>query len=425
MRKRFDWKNNPEIVKYCIELRNELFSYAEISNKVAERFKCVISEENIRGKLRKERKKGKIIYTQSERNHQSQRQRTPEHLLESELEQWKRRYRKLSAQVENTANYFISLIGDLKFREVPVLVRSSTKMKTQQEFHGMISDWHYGLKVKPDATMGLGSFNQDIARKRLALLAERIIHFKYEDKKNHGLDKLVLFNLGDMGEGFALRPGMAYFLDRTVVEQLIDLVDIKRHFIQTLAPHFTLIEEFCVEGNHGRLTQRTGEMPPTNNFDYMLNRIVQKLMAKQKNYVSYVSESPRMLIKCGNYNFCLSHGEQVRSWMGTPYYGVERDFWKITTMTGVRIDYGLYGHFHIQSNLGDMKLINGNLVGGTEYTISQLSVTSIPSQKIWYFHPEHGINREINVRLDERKILEPDEKGIFTPYTMEKNIEKN
>ena len=124
-----------------------------------------------------------------------------------------------------------------------------------------------------------------------------------------------------------------------------------------------------------------------------------------------------MVIDRGRFKCLLNHGDNVMAWNGIPYYGLDRKFRKGHELYNMVIDYEFVGHFHTASNLADKVFINGCLPGGSELSINKMSLNSRPSQKIFYFHPEHGINRESNLYLADIPKLNPDQNGIYTAYS--------
>jgi hypothetical protein len=141
------------------------------------------------------------------------------------------------------------------------------------------------------------------------------------------------------------------------------------------------------------------------------------MLASQKNISVYISDSPSMVIQEGNFISLLNHGDMAKSWNGIPYYGLDRQFRKLHELYNMVINYEFVGHHHTASNLADRIIMNGCLPGGSELSINKMGVSSPPSQKIFYFHPEHGINRESNLYLADPVKLEPDKNNIFTKYS--------
>ncbi len=170
----------------------------------------------------------------------------------------------------------------------------------------------------------------------------------------------------------------------------------------------------CAIGNHGRPGAK-GENHYLTNFDYLLYRMLQMSLRSQENVKVFVSESPEMLVRNGDFNFHLSHGEKVMSYSGTPYYGLDRKYRKLANLYNMIVNYQLIGHFHSPAQLSEHILINGSLVGGDDLSINRMSQSTVPSQKIFYMHPKHGINRVSDLYLDTMPILTPDLDGIYTP----------
>ena len=168
-------------------------------------------------------------------------------------------------------------------------------------------------------------------------------------------------------------------------------------------------------GNHGRPGQR-GDNSPYTNFDRLFYWGLQKSLENQSNVKVFISESPSMIVQHGEKIFLLNHGDAVRGWMGIPYYGLERMYRRLPDLYNMIIHYELIAHHHEAANLADKMIINGTLVGGSDLSVNKMLKSSVPSQKIFYFHPKHGINRESNLKLAEIPKLVADAQGIFTPY---------
>jgi len=134
------------------------------------------------------------------------------------------------------------------------------------------------------------------------------------------------------------------------------------------------------------------------------------------NIKVYVSESPLMLVQHGQFTFSYSHGDNVKSYMGIPFYGLDRMVKKITSMFNKYIHYFCVGHFHDPASLSDNIFINGTMVGGSNLSINRMNTLSVPSQKMFYFDLEKGVNRETNLYLEDLTELTPDKNNIFTPY---------
>ena len=289
------------------------------------------------------------------------------------------------------------------------------KAKHSQEFHAMKSDDQAGEYIDPTWVQGVSEYNIELFVKRMGIWLNKILLFREQDKASLGLNKLVIEMLGDHVEGELIYKGQQNFIDVNLVEQLMTCLKTYVNVILRLAAEFPVIELFCVPGNHGR-HGRKGETHPKSNFDYLLFRLMKEALARQENVSVFISESPTMLVRNGRFNFALNHNSDVNSYMGIPYYGLNRKAQRLDSLYGMKIHYKLGGHFHVPSNLGDETIVNGTMVGGSDLSINKMQMACLPSQKIFYFDRDHGIHRESNVYLAEPVVLEPDEHGIYTTH---------
>lgn len=324
---------------------------------------------------------------------------------------------RLEAQRNITQVFIDNCLAEITKKQFkPIKVPSRITTKENLDFHAMRSDAQVGQYLDSAHVQGLSHYSADTYQERVTKWTEKVIKFKRQDQTSLGLNKLVIHHLGDQVEGENIFKGQSFYLDLSLTEQLFFSVEVETNSLLRLAQVFPEIEVFCVIGNHGRPGQK-GENHNRTNFDYIFYRCLQTATANQKNIKVYVSESPTMIVQHGSFIFLLNHGDQAKSWNGIPYYGLERMFRKLPDLYNMIIHYELCGHHHQASNLVDRIIMNGCLPGGSEYSINTMGLTSIPSQKIFYFHPSKGINRESNLYLDSAVKLEKDKNGIFTKYT--------
>jgi hypothetical protein len=284
------------------------------------------------------------------------------------------------------------------------------------QLHALRSDAQVGERVNPDEVQGMSEYNFDIYVQRLRRWCNKLLLFKTQDEKNLGLNKLVLTYLGDQVEGESVYKGQAFYIDQILVDQLFKSVEEEAKTILDLAASFNQIEIFAVTGNHGRVGHK-GQHHAKTNWDYVFYKCLKKALEHQKNIKMYISESPAMIVQHGQRCFLYKHGDDIVSWMGLPFYGMDRNYHKIQTLYGMQVHHEVVGHFHQPSNIEDSFIINGTMVGGSNLSINKMSLSSRPSQKIFYYDDIEGINRESNLYLADVKVIEQDEKGIYTAWS--------
>jgi hypothetical protein len=296
----------------------------------------------------------------------------------------------------------------------PAKIPSRENSPDNLEFHALRSDAHVGEYTDPITVQGLAEYNSDIYAERVSRWTEKVIIFKQQDKKSLGLNKFVCNYLGDMVTGESIYPGQAFHLDLNLTDQLFRAVEIESNALLQLAQVFPEIEIMAVVGNHGRV----GKKGDHSEFsvDYIFYRTLQMVLSKQENIKMFVSESPSMLVKHGEYTFLLNHGSNAKSWNGIPYYGIERMFRRMHDLYGIRVNVELMGHVHQSANLSDRVIVNGSLPGGSDLSINRMGLSNTPSQKIFYFDKYKGVNRESNLYLADSVNLTEDAQGIYTAY---------
>lgn len=281
------------------------------------------------------------------------------------------------------------------------------------EFHALRSDAQVGQKTDSRLVQGLASYSSDIYRERVKRWTDKVLLFREQDRRSLGLSRLIVHCLGDQVEGESIYPGQPFYLDLNLTEQLFFSVETEASALLALAKEFSEVDVFTVSGNHGRMGKK-GDHSVQANIDFIFYRSLKAALANQPNIHFYISESPSMLVRHGNFHFLLNHGDSAKSWAGIPFYGLERMYSRLANLYGMKVDVELVGHHHQPCNLSGRLLMNGCLPGGSDLSVNRMSVSSIPSQKIFYFHNEHGMNRETDLHLADPVVLEADERGIYT-----------
>lgn len=306
----------------------------------------------------------------------------------------------------------------LKLKIDPFPIPKVRESASRASMHVLFSDAQIGQFAEDQWLSRNRGYTFENFCKRLEKFGEKIVLFHKIYSRSFQIPKLVVNMLGDIVEGEGIFKNQAYQLDRVVVDQVFDGQAKIAEWLLMLAQVFPQIEVFGVWGNHGRVGKK-GEHPDKCNWDYVLMRNLSALVRNQSNVQIFISESPQMLVQHGSYTFFLNHGDQVKSWNGIPFYGLDRMCYKLPGLTGKIVNYVLVGHFHRHAQIeipGGMLLANGSFPGGCYYSETRLFETSRPSQLMFLFHDEEGIHSESHLVLDSLPDLVPDEHGIMTSY---------
>jgi hypothetical protein len=285
------------------------------------------------------------------------------------------------------------------------------------------SDVQIGSLVVPKETSRLANYNKNKMKKRIDKLIQSVFEV-VEIQRNAGipLRNLKLHVLGDIVQGESVFAGQAFKLDAHLMEQVFVLGDdlVDRLFLP-LTQLFEKIEVFCIAGNHGK-QGKPGDASRLTNWDYVVYWLWKVRMKNIKQIKFYISATPFLLYEMyPEQVHCLIHGNQARGWLGFPYYGVDRMYRRLTSLTGVYIMYLHHGHHH-QPSMQDThigkKIGNGSIEGGSDYSVNDLLTANVP-QQFFFGINEKGMTWEYWLRLEDYPKLRPDKDGILTQLMFE------
>lgn len=212
---------------------------------------------------------------------------------------------------------------------------------------------------------------------------------------------------------------------QTVNKERVSIVPYKGISWCVTVKNHTLFTSYngkpLITGNTGR----PGTHHPRTNFDYFLYRLLQTRFADIKQLEFYIAECPIMLYtlpEAPNWTHLITHGDEVNRYMGTPFYGIQRDHGKYTQMAGMNIHFWHSGHGHSGAKIDipfGQQIVNGSFVGGSELSIFKMKTRNQPKQSLFGFNNTRGITWQRDIQLEPHKKLEKSDQGIFTPVWSE------
>jgi hypothetical protein len=258
------------------------------------------------------------------------------------------------------------------------------------------TDWQLGKKT---VTFGITTLS-----KRMELFAEKVIEITGIQRQDHPVKEAVLMLGGDMVEGLGIYESQIYEIEAHLFEQLFECARIIEKLVRTLAQNFEHVRVVCEFGNHGRIG-KYGVMPKGDNVDRMAYRIVEDRTKDISHVTWQQSDNWYQHFAIGNYRVLLVHGDEVRTYSGTPLFGILRrvSAWAAGVVPTFEDCY--MGHWHnpISATIGNGNrvFITGSPESGNAYAAEHLAAQSRPSQRLHFIDPEKGrVTGEYVVWLD-------------------------
>jgi hypothetical protein len=267
----------------------------------------------------------------------------------------------------------------------PIKPRKDTRTKKAEVALIHATDWQLGKKTV--------SYDVETCKKRIELFAEKILRITEIQRQDHPVREAVLMLGGDMVEGLGIFESQVYEVEAYLFEQLFETVHIIEKLVRTLAANFEKVRVVCEFGNHGRIG-RFGSMPRGDNFDLMAYKIASD-RTKDLRIEWQMGDDFFQHFHIGKYRALLVHGDEIRSFGGTPIFAIIKKFTGWAAGIVPEWDEAFMGHYHTPLSLtipnGSRVFVTGSPESGNVYAAEQLAAQGRPSQRLHFVDPIAGI----------------------------------
>lgn len=295
--------------------------------------------------------------------------------------------------------------------KLPKLKTDDSKIKESCVL--FLSDEHADTIVEPHQVGGLEHYNFPIALRRAEQLVDTTIKFTQSTMVNYEFNDLWVFAIGDHVSG-SIHGATEHSEYRNDFKNSLAVGQMHSLMFRDLAAVFPQIHVIYLSGNHGRRTQKKDYRNPHNNFDYLVAKIAELHCANINNIDFLIPDSFVANVEIEGHGFSLAHGDDIRSYGGISWYGINRKVQRLTALDASinrKTKYFGFGHFHQPSTLANLDgeiIINGSFVATDPYAFNAITAWGSPSQWLMGVHRENGISWRLNVKLrTEREVLGP------------------
>ena len=298
---------------------------------------------------------------------------------------------------------YITAIPSVKASDIIGVSRSGKRVKETPVL--LYSDAHIGEVVDLKQTGGLSSYDFKEFVKRNQYLNNVVLDLLINKLQGYSFDTLEIHMLGDMVSGI-IHEELTETGDGTIIEWLLNGAYIVAQMLMSYAKHFKEVNVTCIYGNHGRMKKKPSFKNRYVNFDYIFYHVVSLYCMNQGNINFAIPKSFWFSKKVEDFNVLMLHGDNIKSWNGIPWYGIERALAKLNELLQ-SLDYSVniaeFGHFHNAAFLDRVNgevFINGSFKGGDEYSIGKMFVSNSPRQLLYGVHKDIGVTWDYKVKLD-------------------------
>lgn len=333
--------------------------------------------------------------------------------LKSRMATMSSEHQRMKRQLKMTTHehgIFESLVSEMKAHVSPLeglppdfnVRKPAGKIEEHLVIH--LSDEHADEVVEPHKVGGVEKFDFPIALCRAEKYVDEIVEFTKKNLNNYHFPVLHILSYGDHSNG-EIHDAASRSYYRNMFKNSLSIGQMQALMIRDLAKHFPKVKVYCVPGNHGRRTRKKEHDGAKNNWDYLISETANLLLKDIKNVEFAIPDCFCIIVDINGHAFCISHGDDIKSWNSIPWYGMERKTRRLTSLHnthGQHIKYFVFGHFHSCSSIQDLDgetIINGAWVASDPYVYNAFSGFREPTQLIHGVHKKHGITWRLPIKL--------------------------
>jgi hypothetical protein len=268
-----------------------------------------------------------------------------------------------------------------------------------------INDPHVGLKTP--------TYDKVVFRERMGVLFEAMVKFCLLHRKMRPIKKLVTPLLGDMaqGEQYGVQGSVEEF-EMGAEEQIYTvLLPVFTNFYINALQVYEEIEIDGVPGNHGNIQRRSQTMSKRSNWDTIFYRALKESLSKYSRITVNIPEPAGkwyMVRDINGWKFLMVHGDQIVSYQGVPFYGIERRGmrWKQSIGIDEPFDFMLTAHVHNPNflwNNGVPTYVNGCMISDSPFPVVRMGLKDVPILWSLFVNRKYGVTASYRIQLEGKK----------------------
>lgn len=289
---------------------------------------------------------------------------------------------------------------------LPSAIALPTKPKLIEHCVMHMSDGHHDQVVRPEEVGGLEEYNFPVSCARAERYVDTVIEFTQDTlAPKYHFPVLWVLAYGDFTSG-EIHGHTARSYYRNMFRNCLGIGQLHSLMYRDLARHFEQVNVIYLAGNHGRRTLKKDYLGAQDNWDYLCAAVAQLHCKNLPNVKFVIPDAWSANVEINGVGFNISHGDDVRSNLGIPWYGLVRKQKGQIALGAVagnqRIRYFCVGHHHTASTLSDIDgelMVNGSWVATDSFSYNAFSGYREPAQWLHGTNPKHGVTWRLNCKL--------------------------
>lgn len=321
--------------------------------------------------------------------------------------------RRQLKQAAKTQGLFQAVADEMEERVTPMRALPSARghfkptADTVEEHLVMhISDGHHDQVITYDDTGGLEKYDFPISMCRAERLIDTVLKWTQQTlAPQFKFPSLTVLAYGDHTSG-EIHGAVQRSYFRNCFKNCHAIGQLHALMYRDLAPYFEQVNVVYVPGNHGRRSLKKNYHGAHDNWDYLIGTTARLYCRGIDNINFVIPNSFSCNVDIGGVGFHVFHGDDIRSSLGIPWYGLEKRRHRLMALENVRqgvpIRYYCCGHFHRPGSTTEVNgemLINGAWPASDAYSYNSLGGFTEPSQLIHGVNKKYGITWRLPVKI--------------------------
>jgi len=248
----------------------------------------------------------------------------------------------------------------------------------------------------------IGKYPIDVLEKKVEVLYEAIVEITRMRRLASNIDELYIAITGDIVDGQQIYPQQAYEQSFFLMDQIFSYgIPTFCKLFNNLSKHFKKIHIYTCPGNHGNVTKFSSK---DLNFDTIFAETLKLSLVKNKKIDWNISWDWKNVMTIYDRGFLMVHGNQIKSWMNLPFYGIKERGQRWSGSLEESWEYMLLGHVHssIAFTWNNFRcIVSGTWLDHDGFAEEVLGLKSSVSQTLIALSPKRGIvaTHEINLSI--------------------------
>lgn len=292
------------------------------------------------------------------------------------------------------------------FGALPPVVEHPRKAQITEHVVMHMSDGHHDQIVRPEEVGNLEDYNFPVSCCRAERFVDTVVEWTQDTlAPKFYFPTLWILAYGDFtsGEIHGHAPRSYY---RNIFRNCLAIGQLHALMIRDLAAYFQQVNILYLAGNHGRRSKKKDYRGAHENWDYLCAEMARLHCRDLQNVSFLIPDAWSANVDINGVGFNISHGDDVRSQLGVPWYGMVRRQKGLVALGAAagaqRVRYFCVGHHHTASTLSDIDgelMVNGSWLATDQFTYNALAGYREPAQWLHGVNPRHGITWRLNCKL--------------------------